>query len=104
VQEGASAQAQRDAEVQPGQLGLTLRPMTRAEQARAQLQGGLLIEDVAGPSAQAGLMPGDVLLAINGVPVKSVEQVYLLMTKKPKGVALLIQRDGERIFVPVELG
>jgi serine protease Do len=104
VQEGASAQAQRDAEVQPGQLGLTLRPMTRAEQARAQLQGGLMIEDVAGPSAQAGLMPGDVLLAINGVPVKSVEQVYLLMTKKPKGVALLIQRDGERIFVPVELG
>ena len=78
--------------------------MPRCERARAQLQAGLLIEDVAGPSAQAGLMPGDVLLAINGVPVKSVEQVYLLMTKKPKGVALLIQRDGERIFVPVELG
>ena len=45
----------------------------------------------------------DVLVAINGVTVSSVEQVRRLMDKKPKSVALLILHDGERIFVPVEL-
>lgn len=49
-------------------------------------------------------MPGDVLLAINGVPVKSVDQMQGLLGKRPKNVALLILRDGDRIFVPVELG
>ena len=49
-------------------------------------------------------MPGDVVLAINGVPVKSVDQMQGLLGKRPKTVALLILREGDRIFVPVELG
>lgn len=104
AEDSARAQAQLDADVQPGQLGLSLRPLTRDEQARAHLQGGLVIEGVAGSVARAGLMPGDVLLAINGVPLKSVDQVRGVMEKNPKSVALLILRDGDRIFVPVELG
>lgn len=103
AEDGASSQAKRDDEVQRGELGLSLRQLTRDEQATAHLQGGLLIEGVADPSARAGLVPGDVLLAINGVAVNSVDQVRRLMDKKPKAVALLILRDGDRIFVPVEL-
>lgn len=87
----------------PGQLGLKLRPLTRAEQTLARTQEGLMIEAVTGPAAQAGLMPGDVLLAINGVPVKSVDQMQGLLGKRPTTVALLILREGERIFVPVEV-
>lgn len=104
TEDGAAAQAQRDSEVQPGQLGLSLRPLTPEERAKAHLSGGLLIEGAAGSAARAGLMPGDVLLAINGVPLKSVDQVRSVMEQKPKSVALLILRDGDRIFVPVELG
>lgn len=89
---------------QPGQLGLALRPLTGDEQARATLQGGLLIQGVSGAAARAGLVPGEVLLAINGVTVKSVEQVANVMNRKPKSVALLILRNGERVFVPVEPG
>jgi serine protease Do len=59
---------------------------------------------VAGPAARAGLAPGDVLLAINGQPVSSVEQVKSVMAQKPQSVALLVERRGERIFVPVNLG
>jgi serine protease Do len=68
------------------------------------VQGGLLVDGVAGSAARAGLMPGDVLLAINGVSLTSVEQVQGVMSKKPKRVALLILRGDYRIFVPVELG
>ena len=44
------------------------------------------------------------LLAINGKPVQSVDQVKSVLAGKPKSVALLVQRDGEKIFVPVKLG
>jgi serine protease Do len=102
--EGTRAQVPREFEAQPVQLGLTLRTLTPEESARTRLQSGLVVQGVAGAAARAGLMTGDVLLAINGVSVKSVEQVRTVMDRKPKGVALLIQRDNERIFVPVELG
>ena len=59
---------------------------------------------MAGPAARAGIEEGDVLLAINGKPVQSIEQVKAVMQGKPKSVALLVQRDGEKIFVPVNLG
>jgi len=44
-----------------------------------------------------------VLLAINGQPVQSIEQVKGVLKGKPKNVALLVQRDGEKIFVPIRL-
>jgi len=87
-----------------GQLGLALRPLTREERRQIQSEGGMLIENVSGPAARAGIEPGDVLIAINGRPVTSVEQVKSVMSAKPKSVALLVERDGERIFVPVNLG
>ena len=42
------------------------------------------------------MQPGDVLLAVNGTPVKSVEQVRAVVAKSDKSVALLIQRDDEQ--------
>ena len=86
------------------QLGLTLRPLTREEQRGAKLDGGLVVEDVAGAAARAGIQAGDVLLAINGKPVQSIDQVKGVIAGKPKSVALLVQRDGEKIFVPVKVG
>ncbi|MCY1368550.1 PDZ domain protein [compost metagenome] len=59
---------------------------------------------MAGPSAMAGVKAGDVLLAINGTPAKSLEQVRQAVAKADKSVALLIQRGEDKIFVPVRLG
>jgi len=96
--------ASADGSVAPGQLGLALRPLTRDERRQAQLEGGMVVENVAGPAERAGIQPGDVLLAINGRPVQSLEQVKSVLQGKPKSVALLVQRDGDKIFVPVNLG
>jgi serine protease Do len=96
--------ASADGAVQPGQLGLALRPLTRDERKEAQVEGGMVVENVGGPAERAGIQPGDVLLAINGRPVQSIEQVKSVMQGKPKSVALLVQRDGDKIFVPVNLG
>lgn len=85
-------------------LGLSVRPLERAEMRRAGVDHGLLIEQVSGPAQLAGVQPGDVLLALNGRPVQGVAQVREALRSHPKQVALLIERDGQQIFVPVELG
>ena len=63
-----------------------------------------MIEQASGPAAHAGVQAGDVLLAINGVPARDTAQVRAAMAKAGKSVALLIERNGDKIFVPVRLG
>jgi serine protease Do len=87
-----------------GKLGVSLRPLQPDERKQIGAEGGLLIEQAQGPAAKAGIQPGDVLLAVNGTPAKDVEQVRSAIAKAGKSVALLVQRDGTRIFVPVQLG
>ena len=87
-----------------GKLGLTLRPLQGEEKQQAGVDHGLLIEDASGPAAMAGVQSGDVLLAINGTPVRSVDQARSAMAQSGKSVALLIQRGDDKIFVPVQLG
>ena len=87
-----------------GRLGLALRPLQPGERNEAGVATGLLVQGVQGPAALAGVQPGDVLLAVNGSPVSDVEQVRLAVKKASKSLALLIQRGGDQLFVPVRLG
>ena len=96
------------AKVQPtvgkGELGLALRALQPQEKREAGVNNGLLVEDASGPAARAGVQAGDVLVAVNGTPVTGVDQVREIVAKSAKSVALLIERDGSKIFVPVRLG
>jgi serine protease Do len=87
-----------------GRLGLAVRPLSSEEKQQANLASGVMIEQVTGAAARAGIESGDVIIAVNGTPVKSVEQLQSLVTKAAKHVALLIQRGDMKIFVPVTLG
>jgi serine protease Do len=91
---------------QHGRLGLAVRPLTPEEQRQAGVEGGALVEQAAGPAAQAGIQPGDVVVAVDGKLVKDVADLRSAVEKaKGKdGVALLVQRGDVRLFVPVELG
>ncbi len=100
----ATKTASKDSDVGQGKLGLALRPLQPNERREVGIDGGLVVEDTTGPAAMAGVQAGDVLLAINGTPVKSVEQVRDIVAKSNKSVALLVQRGDEKIFVPVRIG
>ena len=104
IEDTAIAKTVKETETQSGQLGLKLRPLTRDEKAQLKLKSGLLIEAVTGIAVRAGLLPGDLLLSINGAAVDTLEQVSDVLKKQPKNLALLIQRGTERSFVPLELG
>ena len=99
----AVADAGGDAAQGP-RLGLSLRPLQPQERQQARLEGGMVVEQVSGAAERAGIEAGDVLLAINGKPVSSIEQIRDVLKSQPKSVALLVQRDGNQIFVPVPLG
>jgi serine protease Do len=85
-------------------LGIAVRPLTADEKRSTDLTDGLVVQDVAGAAERAGVRPGDVIVAVNSTPVKSVDQLKSLVDKSGKTVALLVQRDDARIFIPVTLG
>jgi serine protease Do len=87
-----------------GKLGLALRQLDPQERQEAGVRAGVVVEDVAGPAEAAGVQPGDIVLAVNGTPVASVDQVKSAVEKSSKSVALLIQRGDDKIFVPIRVG
>jgi len=99
AEQGAGGKAQA-----PGRLGLAVRPLTTEERSEAKVPGGLLVEGVAGAAEHAGVQPGDILLSVNGTPLKSAAQLRELTAHAAKSVALLVQRGDSRIFVPIKTG
>ena len=85
-------------------LGLALRPLTDDERRRSGIEEGLLVLEADGPASRAGIRPGDVVLALNGRAVDDVAELKRLLDGAGKHVALLVQRNDARIFVPVEIG
>jgi serine protease Do len=65
---------------------------------------GLTVQDASGPAARAGIQAGDVVLAVNGIPVKSTDALSAAIGKSKGSVALLVQRGDAALYVPVQKG
>jgi serine protease Do len=82
----------------------------RAERNWPEAQPGVLVEAVreGGWAALGHLADGDLLLAIDGEPVKDVETVQARMTKiaesKPETVVLRVRRGIRTLFVEMQTG
>jgi len=84
-------------------LGLAVRPLTPEERKEANVTGGLLVEDVNGAAARAGMQPGDIVLLADGKPVRSVDELRAAAGSRGS-VALLVQRGDTRVFIPLKTG
>jgi serine protease Do len=84
-------------------LGLTLRVLSAEEKQQAQTAGSLVVEAVAGPAAAAGVQVNDIVLGINGRPVRSTQDLAAAAKGAGKTIALLVQRQDQQIFIPLRL-
>jgi serine protease Do len=96
--------ASNDKAAPAGRLGVAVRALTPDERQEIGAKSGVLVEQVGGAAARAGIQRGDVVLSFNGTPVKSPEELRTHVAKAGKSAALLIQRENRQLFVPVELG
>jgi serine protease Do len=102
LQEPQTAQvSQRSNE--SGPAGLSVRPLTPQERQSVDTRGSLVIDDVSGAAAKAGLEPGDIVLAVNGKTVSSVKELDRAIHRAGRTAALLIQREEAQIFVPIQI-
>jgi serine protease Do len=101
----ANARPSRD-EAEGAKLGLVVRALTPAEKQSVDTQGSIVVADVKGSAARAGIEPGDIILAVNDRSVKSVQDLRTAASKLRPGdsAALLVERGGAQIFVPVRAG
>jgi serine protease Do len=105
LDEQQTASAAPVAGTDDGKLGLAVRELTKEERESINADSGLVVENAGGAAARAGIQAGDVILALNNRPVKSVKELRQLVEKADgKTVALLIQRRDVRTYVPVETG
>ena len=68
---------------------------------------GALVSDVPdGPAADAGILPGDVIVGFDGMEVANTRELVRLVGQSDVGVTVpvLVSRDGEEMTIQVALG
>jgi len=103
------ASLKRDGHVHRGQIGVFARTITPPLAIAFTLQPdtGVLVEDVLpeGPADKAGLHVGDVILSIDGRPIRNVRELSLQLYEYTIGdsVELEILRDQKKLQVKVSV-
>ncbi|PXW90700.1 serine protease DegQ [Nitrosomonas sp. Nm84] len=93
-----------------GWLGVSMQDMTQdlAESFGMDNLTGSLIAGVLkdGPADQAGIKPGDILIAVEGKPVKSSSELLNLVAALPPGdtVTVTVIRSKQEKFIPIKVG
>ena len=102
---GAERRGPRDAEA----LGLAAGPVDEATRERLDIdQGGVRVTSVAegGPAERAGIVPGDVVLMVDNVPVDSARELAKVVAElgERASVPVLVQRESGPSFLALKLG
>lgn len=88
-------------------LGVNVIDLTDAQREALQMtKNGVLVQDVAkGPAKNAGIQRGDVILRIQNNVIRDAADFEKIVKKLPAGksVAVLIQRQGNPIFLAIKV-
>jgi len=85
--------------------GLALSELTSDQRRELKIDHGLLVEEVAGDAARAGIRVGDVILAVNNGKVATVEAFRKAIAAVPKGksAAILVRRGEGSLYIPLKI-
>ena len=86
-------------------LGLLLGSLPEPQRRRLALEGGLLVHRAQGAARRAGLVPGDVILSLDGERLPGLEAFRAAAERAAPGdsLLLLVARAGARAFVPLRV-
>ena len=102
------AAAQGPDGVEATRLGIVVRDMTEEERASADtVDRGVVVSSVSagGPAERAGIREGDLILMLNNGKVANGDDFSRLVAELPRGkaVSVLVQRQGNPIFLALKL-
>jgi len=85
-------------------MGLAISDLTPDQKRQLDVDHGVLVDDVQGAAEQAGIQPGDVILAINNIDIAGIEPFKRLISQQRRGaaIALLIQRGDSTFYVALK--
>jgi len=95
------AQPQSARAKEPEQLGMSLRELGRDEQKALKTEAVIVVEAVNGVAANSGIQAGDLIVAINSKRVSSIRQLREVLKRAGKRAAVLVQRNGNMMFIPL---
>ncbi len=104
---GVVEEIKKNGRVIRGYVGLVPEQLTRVESAALGIDPnlGILLSDVVeeSPAEQAGLVRGDVILTINGEPIRSRQQALLIVARLNPGDVVELEglRNGQQFNVSV---
>jgi serine protease Do len=88
----------------PDQAGLVVSALGAEQKRQLKIESGVLVDDVVGAAARAGIRPGDVIVAVGNQAVNSADDLAkVLGTKGRKQFALLVKRGDGSIYLPLRL-
>ncbi|CAH1079419.1 putative periplasmic serine endoprotease DegP-like [Candidatus Nitrotoga sp. 1052] len=85
----------------PDKIGLTMHELNPDERQMLRTDGYVVVDAVDGIAAESGIQPGDIIIAINSQRISSIKQFRTVMADVGMRAALLVQREGNMIFIPL---
>ncbi len=90
-----------DKEMAPDKIGLTMHELNPDERQMLRTEGYVVVDAVDGIAAESGIQPRDIIIAINSQRISSIKQFRTVMAEVGMRAALLVQREGNMIFIPL---
>ncbi len=99
----------RQGKIRRGYIGVAgqhVRRLRLAQRAHGlEAKSGVLVTEVApaGPAAQAGLKPGDIIVAFDGAAVSGVDDLHRLLVTERIGAdtTITVLRGAEKLELPI---
>ncbi|MDP2265839.1 MAG: PDZ domain-containing protein, partial [Thiobacillus sp.] len=85
--------------------GLALAELGAEHRRALDIDHGVLVEDVTGDAARAGIRTGDIILAVNNIKIATVGAYRKAIAAVPAGksVAILVRRGDGSMYVPLKI-